>query len=194
MGLRMHIQMTKSVVVCYGELSVVEFSTYDVRAYGASVLAVMLALVVVVFFFFFSSRRRHTRCSRDWFRRVLFRSNLDILERTELVADLLNRFGQPQVRAKECHVDLFEPPNAVIRKALALEPDRVHSEQPGAIPAGRPHERRDVLADRRAPSDHAMGPDADELVDADEPAHDGLIPDRDVAGQGGCIRHDHVGG
>src|SRR3989449_2253686 len=74
MGLRMHIQMTKSVVVCYGELSVVEFSTYDVRAYGASVLAVMLALVVVVFFFFFSSRRRHTRCSRDWFRRVLFRS------------------------------------------------------------------------------------------------------------------------
>src|SRR3989449_11690954 len=74
MGLRMHIQMTKSVVVCYGELSVVEFSTYDVRAYGASVLAVMLALVVVVSFFFFSSRRRHTRCSRDWFRRVLFRS------------------------------------------------------------------------------------------------------------------------
>src|SRR3989449_5072877 len=87
-----------------------------------------------LFFFFFSSRRRHTRCSRDWFRRVLFRSNLDILERTELVADLLNRFGQPQVRAKECHVDLFEPPDAVIRKALALEPDRVHPEQPGAIP------------------------------------------------------------
>src|SRR5687768_17890113 len=27
-----------------------------------------------VFFFFFSSRRRHTRCSRDWSRRVLFRS------------------------------------------------------------------------------------------------------------------------
>src|SRR2546429_6719074 len=24
--------------------------------------------------FFFSVRRRHTRCSRDWFRRVLFRS------------------------------------------------------------------------------------------------------------------------
>src|SRR6266436_4586136 len=27
------------------------------------------------FFFFFSSRRRHTRCSRDWSRRVLFRSD-----------------------------------------------------------------------------------------------------------------------
>src|SRR5712692_11488585 len=113
--------------------------------------------------------------------------NLDILGRAELVADLLDRFGQPQVRAEERDIDLFEQPDAVIRKALAFEPNGVHPKQPGAIPAGRPHERRDVLADRRAPSDHAIGPDADELVDADEPAHDGLVPYRDMASQGGGI-------
>src|SRR6266508_2424911 len=32
------------------------------------------SLALVVTLFFFSSRRRHTRFSRDWFRRVLFRS------------------------------------------------------------------------------------------------------------------------
>src|SRR3712207_9201283 len=36
----------------------------------------------MLFFFFFSSRRRHTRYWRDWFRRVLFRSELPEASRT----------------------------------------------------------------------------------------------------------------
>src|SRR2546422_2324051 len=32
-------------------------------------------VTVKLLLFFFSSRRRHTRCSRDWSRRVLFRSH-----------------------------------------------------------------------------------------------------------------------
>src|SRR2546422_1185993 len=39
----------------------------------------------VSFFFFFSSRRRHTRCSRDWFRRVLFRSELQRINQALLL-------------------------------------------------------------------------------------------------------------
>src|SRR5690606_39968092 len=54
-------------------------------------------------FFFFSSRRRHTRFSRDWFRRVLFRSQyceetifMRIRNVASLLAETLEEYAQGQ--------------------------------------------------------------------------------------------------
>src|SRR5438876_4238135 len=70
--------------------------------------------------FFFSSRRRHTRWTGDWsFRRVLFRSDLQIIlhetQRTkDIVQDLLSFARQRPARREAVQV------NAVLRQTIKL--------------------------------------------------------------------------
>src|SRR6266496_3131101 len=116
---------------------------------------------------------------------------LNLRQRRQFGFNLRDGVRDRQSFAEKQLVGLLERGLGGFSYAVALEAHFVDGAGLRWIAVGD-HERRHVLHHFRASADHRKRANAAKLVNRRQPANDRVVPDDDVAGQGGDVGHDDV--